>query len=259
MRTPQTAATTYYVDAAGSDANPGTAALPWATVTHAWKYLQANVDAAGFDVTIIASGNTAPFCLEGPLVGTSGARSVFVKGASWSQVSASSGDAIALLYGAAATVSDFSVGAGGAAGHGVYADLSTLILGQMCHRYSDQAHIYAVGANINIQGDQTLFGAAAAHVLAEAGAIIQYQNVACTVLAAAQGGVNTYNFGYAFAMANELSQIDFTNTSFQVLAAVTGKRYHAETCSVIKGSFTAGGLQIPGNVAGAVPYGGVYR
>src|SRR5690348_14376742 len=42
----------YYVTATGSDSNPGTLAQPWLTLQHAMDFIAANIDIAGFTVTI---------------------------------------------------------------------------------------------------------------------------------------------------------------------------------------------------------------
>lgn len=47
-----TSDTTFYVSTTGSDSNPGTLALPWATPQHASDYLASNTDLAGFNVII---------------------------------------------------------------------------------------------------------------------------------------------------------------------------------------------------------------
>lgn len=58
FRAKLTGNTTYYVSTTGSDSNPGTSGSPWATLQHAVDWLAANIDAAGFNVTIqLANGN----------------------------------------------------------------------------------------------------------------------------------------------------------------------------------------------------------
>lgn len=58
IRTILTAATTYYVSTTGSDSNPGTLAQPWATLQHAVDFIGANIDSAGFVITIQCAAGT---------------------------------------------------------------------------------------------------------------------------------------------------------------------------------------------------------
>lgn len=77
-RTVLTANTNYYVATTGSDSNPGTSALPWATLQHAINYISTNVDIANWTVIInVAAGTYVGFGAK-PTVGGG---NIFIKGA----------------------------------------------------------------------------------------------------------------------------------------------------------------------------------
>src|SRR5690349_5525320 len=60
-RTLLDANTNYYVSTTGSDSNDGlTVGTAWATLTHAMQYISANIDIAGFTITInVGAGSFA--------------------------------------------------------------------------------------------------------------------------------------------------------------------------------------------------------
>ncbi len=64
VRTVLTADTNYYVSATGSDSNDGSIGSPWATIQHAVNFLPANIDFAGFTVTINIGAGT----FDGPFI-----------------------------------------------------------------------------------------------------------------------------------------------------------------------------------------------
>lgn len=60
LRTVLTANTTFYVATTGSDSNDGSSGSPWATLQHAFDFIGANIDGAGFNPTIqMADGSYA--------------------------------------------------------------------------------------------------------------------------------------------------------------------------------------------------------
>lgn len=62
VRTVLTANTTFYVATTGSDnTGDGSSGNPWATVQHAFDWIGANIDAAGFDLTIQLADSGTPY------------------------------------------------------------------------------------------------------------------------------------------------------------------------------------------------------
>jgi hypothetical protein len=78
LRTVLTSNANYYVSSTGSDSNPGTIGSPWATLQHAMFFIAANIDFAGFQLTVnIGAGTFAGMgfatCVGGGLLMFKGA------------------------------------------------------------------------------------------------------------------------------------------------------------------------------------------
>ena len=73
---------TYYVSTTGSDSNDGSSGSPWATIQHAWDFVQAHVNLAGYTVTIqVADGTyTSGLNAKGSLIGGYGRQSFVIRG-----------------------------------------------------------------------------------------------------------------------------------------------------------------------------------
>lgn len=260
---------TYHINpSSGSDTTGlGSVAFPWATMGHAYDWLQRNIDLSGYTVTLQAQPGLAPFTLCGPLVGQRSPGSLKIKGGASGlphSITAIDANAVTVMHDARARLEGFKVSASGAGpfGCGVIVDNAQVELGEMWYGQCDHAHIDAAGATARVQlvGHQTVQGLAGAHVLAEAHACVHYSGGwACTIMNAANGGIDTYGFGFGFVMANELALVDFTGALMQVLATINGKKFHVESNSLIKGSaafLNPATPDLPGNIAGTEVSGG---
>lgn len=87
-RTLLTANMNFYVSALGSDSNPGTLALPWATLQHAMNILASQYDFGGQNATVnIGAGSFAGFGVKS----TVGGGNLFWKGAGSSSTTITAG------------------------------------------------------------------------------------------------------------------------------------------------------------------------
>lgn len=70
-RTSLTANTSYYVNAStGNDSNNGSIGSPWLTTSYAYSYIQNNIDAAGYTITVNLTGTfSGAMTADGPVVG----------------------------------------------------------------------------------------------------------------------------------------------------------------------------------------------
>jgi hypothetical protein len=257
-RTALSGNTTYYVSTTGSDSAAGTSGAPWATRQHAVNYLQANVDLAGYAVTIqtVDGSYTDSVIVNGPLTGQTGAASLIFNGDSGTPANVSISTTSHCFYaadGAAFTVQNMEMAS--SAGNCLYAALGAHILrgpGLIFGGAAAGNHMATV-ANATIDGNSTytISGSALAHWSANDTSYIGAFSGTITL-------TGTPAFGTAFALAADTSTIACYGNTFS--GSATGAYFNTASNAVINTN-GGGATYLPGNStgigtnAGTSPYG----
>jgi hypothetical protein len=123
-----TANTDYYVAIGGDNGNPGTQLLPWATLQHAWDFIQNSLDPGPWTITVhVGPGTYQPFQASGSVAGAPPSAIVFtgdITTPSNCKITATNTSAVIAGSGGQLTVQGFEVaatGTGTAQGFGVLA------------------------------------------------------------------------------------------------------------------------------------------
>lgn len=251
---------TYYVSAAGNDANNGDVTHPWLTLQHSWDWCQQNLDLNGFTITVQIVAGTLPNGLLalGGQIGSKGAASfVFLGDAAAPatyNVSVTNSYCFAAGIGAAFTVVGvkmFATGSVGGTGFGLYAIQGGTInhLGVSfgtCAQYHIAA---AINGNVSANGDYAIAGNAIGHVFAQSCASVVANGITITL-------AGTPAWSGAFAQVQQASVLEIAGVTFAGTGA-TGIRYAINLNGVIY--VNGGGANyLPGNAAGGTSTGGQY-
>lgn len=246
--------TSFFVATTGNDSNPGTSGSPWLTIQHAFNYLLANIDLAGFTATIkVADGTyTGAISIGSPFTG--GGMVQLTGNASTPAnciLSTTSNDAISVSNYAIISIQGFKIqttssGVGLIALNGGQINVN----GTMNYGACASAHMDARGngSAILISADYTISGASPAHQVGNFSGLISGSNLTITI-------TGTPAFSSEFASADLLGLVTVTGNTYS--GAATGTRYSATGNGVIN---TAGGgaTYLPGNGAGSTGTGGQY-
>jgi len=265
VRPPLTGNTNFYINhSTGSDTTgDGSAGNPWQTLQYAYNWIQANVNFAGWQVTInMADGTyTGGLVAAGSFIGANNAGSLVILGNSADPtavvihttgadcVDVSAGGSIELKH-----LTIISAASGGAGGDGVTASYAgELFLYDMNFGNCSQNQIYAAaGGSVIIMSSYQITGGSVTHAqAAQQGYIEMSSNPDRPVHVTLTGNPN---FSGAFVMAGD-GGIYAANNTFA--GSATGPRYDAHLNGVI---FTGnkGANYFPGSVAGGVSTGGQY-
>ena len=174
-RTLLTTATTFYIATNGSDANPGTAALPWLTFAHAMAVITGAIDFGGQVVTLQAQSGHAAF--TSPLIitpWTGGGNFIYDGGGG--SITATNTDAIhigpgslpgSFTYQNVTLSTSGSPAPGGTAANVAHVAGGTVIQGPgVTHGACAGAHLspgYGAGARLTLANSYTISGAAQNH------------------------------------------------------------------------------------------------
>lgn len=263
VRTPLTAATTYYVSNVGSDANNGlTSGTAFASVQRAWDIIQKTKDLAGYQVTVqVADGTYSAGVLAiGPVVGSPGninlpAPVLFV-GSTSAIINVSAGSCFVVSNGATLGVQGFTLNASGTTGGqgaGIYAaNLGMIRFSGTKFGNCDTAGIRTSGNGVIVcDGNYQIAGAGQAHIFSQNGGNV-YFNAANTTVTAPSAC--SYSVAFAWAQAG---QIYVTSVSFPG-SNVTATRYNVALNGVI--NTNGGGTNyLSGSAAGGASSGGQYN
>jgi hypothetical protein len=246
-----------YVAPTGSDAaNSGlTAASPLATIQAAWNLLARSYDLNGRTVTIQLADGTYPSGLgaSGPLVGQTGPSSVVIKGDSSSAtaVVVSKGGFCAAA-GASFTVRNLKVLSPLTENLIFATSCATINIIGIDFGATAGFHIAAQGGNVNLLGNYSISGGAAAHFQVSSPCAICYglpQAVTITIS-------GSPSFSYGFASVGNSGCLYIGNMPI-FSGSVTGARYSVYGNGVIYTN-GSGESYLPGSIAGTKATGGQY-
>jgi hypothetical protein len=218
----------FYCSPNGSDGNPGTAALPWASLTHAYNFIRDRIDMNGFQCTVhLADGTYAggafQYAAVGPWVKFVGNHADPTKVIIHETQTA----AIAVAQDAGVFLDSMTLRADGAVGQnyswaGVGLMIDSSVWG-MSNLYFDVCSFCHICSAYNGDGGSqamavpyTILGGAQFHAFANTGATIGYQGSAITLL-------NNPLFSVAFAGAQDNGHVDMRSAVFYGTAR--GPRY----------------------------------
>jgi hypothetical protein len=246
---------TVYIATTGNDTTgTGTSGNPWATLQHAFNYMQTNYDCDGYTITIqMAAGTYANnLVAAGALVGQNG-NNLIIQGnvGSPSTVVLSTGATVCITatFGAnivvqgitlTSTGSSLITGAAMAATNAGSISFTTVVFANaFVHLYTNTGTIYATG-NYSITGSATY------HAWANFSGLIDTISITVTLT-----GTPVFT-----AFAN-VTAGQFQCYSVTYSGSATGQRYLVSLNGVI---YTAGGgaNYLPGNSAGTASTGGQY-
>jgi len=247
-----TTPTTFYVGGTGAnDSNPGTIALPWATLQHAAFVVNSTYDTGGLDITYLCQGAfTQGIALNAPQVGGGNVTFVFAAGSS---ITTTNAPCINVNFGAQITISGpvvlsatgatgYGAGCGLIAGNGGFAVVGDQVTFGAC----DFAHTY--GNVLFIGPTYRITGSSPAHMYANLSVTAQY--VPATfggIVAVTLVGTPAFSLGFAFASTQGLIIAPPGSVSFT--GAATGIRFRAQA----GGGINTGGqgfTLFPGSVGG---------
>src|SRR6266446_881617 len=246
---------TFYVTAAGgSDTNPGTQTLPWATLQHAANAIWNNYDLNGFNVTIQCSGAfTQGVSITGAPIGVTVAfTQITFNFAAASSVIPTNNQPCFLAAGAASFQITGPVllqapGNTPISGTALYATPGSNI-------FASGIHFGACGishnfGNVIITGSYTIQGGSLSHIsVSGAGSIFQYSQVAGAIVVTLTG---TPNFTSGFVLAVFGGQVVAFSSSVSFSGGGLGPRYTINTAASV--STNGSGVNFfPGSSGGTV-------
>jgi hypothetical protein len=251
------AARTYYVRTDGSDTNNGltnTAAGAFVTIQKAIDVALNTLDFGGFDVTIQIGDGTyaAGASITGPQTGRG---TLTLQGnttpgnASNVEISVTSGNAITLSRGAAATVRALKMTTTGTGGVGLQVlGSSTCTIDNVVFGAAAAYQIQvAQGALLNATS-YAIAGNATNHLAITHGATVYYQNITITLTTALTFTAFLHmEFGGSF----RAEAINFSGSA-------TGLRYYMRTCATVRTYGNTNANYFPGSTAGQVWTGAEY-
>lgn len=246
-----TAATTYYVRTGGSDSNDGSAnddSHAFATINGAVTYLNRNVDANGYAITIsvadgtyTTSNNLLPIvgCSAVAITGNTGTpANVLISTTSANCFAAN--DCFSTVY----TISGVEMRTT-TSGSCIVATQSRVVFTTVRFGTCAASHVLMNGlAKITASGNYTISGGAARHWHGSAIGLIVVTGVTITIS-------GTPAFSNFFADCSNMSFFYVQGNTYS--GSATGTRY-----SVTENSVLSSGATLPGNVAGSTATGGQY-
>jgi hypothetical protein len=251
-----TATTNYYVGGTGAnDSNPGTSALPWATLQHAVNQINGQTDIANQLVVVNSTGAfTAGCIINAPFLGSLAPQQILFNFASGSSVTATNSPAFFGAGGAQfmiqgpVTISAPGL-SGNTAGYGIYASPTANIIVGNGVIFGACAAAHMAG-NVTVSGPAyTISGSSPAHVSAPVNTAVSFVSQSFNgSIAVTLTGTPAFSIGFATASHGVIS-CPSTNVSFT--GAGTGPRYVGTYQSIIATS-GGGASFFPGNSAGAV-------
>lgn len=252
-----------YVSASGSDSNPGTSSLPFATMQHAWNTILDSYDLAGFAVTVnVSAGTYAGLLASGSAVGEADTfsagldlPSITFTGTS-ANIAVSTGNNIQAQNGARVgyggfTFTNTASGTGNigiavlAISGGIAVMTSPCVFGACSN-----AHLASVnGGQIgNSAASYTITGSTNSHILVDSCGTLTVGFLTVTL-----SGTPGFTQGYALATRGGVSSLP----SITFSGSATGPRYTATLNGVISVN-GAGATYLPGNSSGSTSAGGQY-
>jgi len=241
----------FYVSPTGSDGNPGTAALPWASLTHAYSFIRDRIDMNGFQCTVhLADGTYAggsfQYAAVGPWVRFVGNQADPTK----TVVHETQTAAIAISQDAGVFLDSITLRADGApgqnyswTGYGLMIDSAVWGMSNLYFDVCSSAHICSQhngdGGTQAMNAAYTIIGGAPFHAFANIGTV-GYVGAAITIL-------NNPLFSVAFCGAQDNGHVDIRSAAFYGTAR--GPRYRvARAGGVITG--TGDPNYLPGDAQG---------
>jgi hypothetical protein len=243
---------TFYVAPGGSDNNLGTAASPWATITHAYNWIRDRLDLNGFVATIqLADGTYGACFMQNAIVGPWVVLNGNANDPTRVVVHGQAACAIWILMGAAVMVQNLTVRADGTQGpfvnqgvgitvsHGSFYGLNNVYF-DVCQNQHIWVTNSAVGGAQSNNLPFTIIGSAPIHLYATQNAMPGYYGANITLL-------NAPTFSTGFCVAQWGASVDLRNTIFTGTAH--GKKFDV---SYGAGIDTGGrGINVlPGDIAG---------
>jgi hypothetical protein len=250
---------TFWCSPTGSDGNPGTQALPWASLQHAYNFIRDRIDMNGQQCTVqLMDGTYAGAGFQYPAVGP---WIKFVGNQSdptRTVIHSANGPGIAVTQGGGVFLDSLTLRADGAPGGnyswigmGLIMDDAIAATANLYYDVCTAAHIVSQhNADGGSQADNvayTIIGGAPYHLMCASGGTFGYQGSRITIL-------NNPQFSGAFAEAQSNGHSDFRNTVFNGTAR--GPRYLVATGGYVQ-TGTNDPNHLPGDAAG-VNNGGYY-
>ena len=259
-----TANMTFYVSTTGNDTTGnGTVGAPWATIQKAINWIYANVDSAGFKVTIsVADGTYGPAAVSGPLPGGGALYLVGNVANPQNCIISNSTNYTACLQVNLFAVVFFSgfkfVNSAANAGYGVQAWQSGKAYQNGACQYGtcNGGHIISqdAGSTVAVTANYSIVGNAPFHYCSFYGALIAIGGSTLTVTVTVSG---TPAFSTTFANTFDNGVILCGSVSITFSGSATGSRYAAFLGGIID-TAGSGATYFPGNAAGAVTSPGAY-
>jgi hypothetical protein len=260
IRKKLTANTTYYVATTGNDTTgDGTSGNPWATIQKAYDYIVANLDVAGYTVTIQVADGTYTAGLVAAS-SWSGGGSVVIQGNTGNKnsvyVSVTSKHcfqvSIGVVLSGALTLKYLKL-ATTTSGSGIYhSGIGIVNFNNINFAACVQYHVVCdnAGGVVYVNGAYEISGNAAAHWIAGGGGVVWGYGQTATISA-------NLTFSLGFIYASVLGIVKSTMTWSLGAYAVTGTRYHTYSNAAVYVAGT-GANHFPGNSAGATDGYGYY-
>lgn len=252
---------TYYVATTGNDANDGrTVGTPWATLQHAWDFVQGSINLNGFTVTVqLANGSySAGLIAAGALTGGRGPASFVILGNTTTPANVSISTSTNCIWasdGATVAVRGCRLASSSVVGACLLAIRSgTIQYDTVEFSTTTNAHIYATDYGIAwANGNYSIVGNAGRHLYANVNGLIDTINSSPSTVTL----VGTPAFTY-FANSRISSTINIRTSVVSFSGSATGQRYLAELLGNI---YTEGGGAnfYPGNSAGNTLTSGIYN
>lgn len=250
-----TTPTNYYVATTGSDSNPGTAALPWATLQKAWDYL-VSIDLQGLAVAInVANGTYAPLNAYSVVSGQANIGSITFVGnvatPAACMITATNDDAILATNGARFTIRGFKIAASGTGaiqGVGIAALTGATVFfdTNMDFGVCAAAH-YSAGSGAFVGGFDayTISGGAPVHIWADQNGVAAINEGTVVTISGTPG----FSTSFALAFRGGILIFGSTNGGLTFSGSATGSRYIVNTGGGIDTS-GSGASYLPGSVGG---------
>jgi hypothetical protein len=253
----------FHVEVGGSDTTGnGTAAAPWATVNHAYYWLQQHVDCAG-GVPTIQCGDGAHAAIN-IANGITGAQVVYILGnlgtPAACHIDVTGAVAITVWGFTQVRIAGFKVTATGSSSPFLNFGMGILVGGNsfvtydhMDFGYCESAHLVASGAFLilNVSGPNsvpyTISGGSKNHMLVNGSGMVTDSGGLVTL-------IGTPNFSDCYALA---SHGEIGSTGVTYFGTATGTRYRSEYNGMIWTNI-GGASHFPGSLAGSAVTGGVY-
>ncbi|MCF3638733.1 hypothetical protein LXM94_01945 [Rhizobium sp. TRM95111] len=250
---------TYYVSTTGSDSNDGlTSGTAWATLQHAWDFVLANINLAGYNITIDVEDGTYTSALtaSGVLTGAPGPGSFQIVGNTGTPanvVLSTAGDCIRSSNNAQIMVRGMRLTSSGASCFATSRG-GTLEFDTIEFNTAAVSHINASGGSlVTFNGAYSIVGASPFHYQVTNKALLAYGTVGSAIVTLTGTPAFTQ---FAFCSLSALIGINSGLVTYS--GSATGSRYTAILGGNIY-TFGGGANYFPGNSAGSTATGGLYN